>query len=120
ADARTQPIASEPVFGDGNDAQGISPRTDIPLCVDLDGTLVKSDTLADSLCVLARTHPADLLRLPGWLLGGKARLKQQVSARVTLDPAHLPYNEALIVYLREQAASGRPLYLATGADQQLA
>jgi 4-hydroxybenzoate polyprenyltransferase len=120
ADARTQPIASEPVFGDGNDSQGISPRTDIPLCVDLDGTLVKSDTLADSLCVLARTHPADLLRLPGWLMGGKARLKQQVSARVTLDPAHLPYNEALIVYLREQAASGRPLYLATGADQQLA
>ncbi|MHB1795418.1 MAG: UbiA family prenyltransferase [Acidobacteriaceae bacterium] len=92
----------------------------LPLCVDLDGTLVKSDTLADSLCVLARTHPWDLLRLPGWLLVGIARLKQEVSARATLDAAHLPYNDALIVYLREQAASGRRLYLSTGADQQLA
>ena len=92
----------------------------LPLCVDLDGTLAKSDTLADSLCVLARTHPADLLRLPGWLLDGKARLKREVSARATLDAAHLPYNEALIVYLREQSASGRQLYLSTGADRQLA
>ncbi len=96
----------------------MSPLTMLPLCVDLDGTLVKSDTLADSLCVLARTHPWDLLRLPGWLLGGKARFKREVSARAPLDAAHLPYNEALIVYLREQAASGRPLYLSTGADQQ--
>ncbi|MHB1936380.1 MAG: UbiA family prenyltransferase [Acidobacteriaceae bacterium] len=97
-----------------------SPAEALPLCVDLDGTLVKSDTLADSLCVLARTHPADLLRLPGWLLAGKARLKREVSARATLDAAHLPYNEALIVYLREQAAAGRRLYLSTGADRHLA
>ncbi|MHB1957625.1 MAG: UbiA family prenyltransferase [Acidobacteriaceae bacterium] len=96
------------------------PMDALPLCVDLDGTLVKSDTLADSLCVLARTHPWDLLRLPGWLLGGKARLKQEVSARAPLEAAHLPYNEALIVYLREQASSGRQLYLSTGADRQLA
>jgi 4-hydroxybenzoate polyprenyltransferase len=115
-----QPIATGAVFSEGSASQAISTLTGLPLCVDLDGTLVKSDTLADSLCVLARTHPADLLRLPGWLLSGKARLKQEVSARATLDAAHLPYNEALIVYLREQAASGRPLYLSTGADQQLA
>ncbi len=96
------------------------PGATLPLCVDLDGTLVKSDTLLDSLCVLARTRPADLLRLPGWLIGGKAALKHAVSARVPLDAAHLPYNEALVVYLREQAAAGRPLILSTGADRQLA
>ena len=33
-----------------------------PLCVDLDGTLVKSDTLMDSLLVLARSHPGAALR----------------------------------------------------------
>ena len=119
AEAGGQPIATGAVFSDGDASQKISP-TMLPLCVDLDGTLVKSDTLADSLCVLARTHPAALLRLPGWLLGGKARLKREVSVRAPLDAAHLPYNEALIVYLREQSASGRPLYLSTGADQHLA
>src|SRR6185369_2489211 len=42
------------------------------LCVDLDGTLVKSDTLVDSALVLARYHPALLLQIPSWLLQGKA------------------------------------------------
>ncbi len=113
------PVASDALPGEGTPSRTMS-RAPLPLCVDLDGTLVKSDTLADSLCVLARTHPRDLLRLPGWLLRGKARLKHEVSARAILDAAHLPYNEALIVYLREQSASGRPLCLSTGADRQLA
>jgi 4-hydroxybenzoate polyprenyltransferase len=119
-EAGDQQIAIGRVLSDSEASQEISPLRTLPLCVDLDGTLVKSDTLADSICVLARTHPWDLLRLPGWLLSGKARLKREVSARAPLEAAHLPYNEALIVYLREQAASGRPLYLSTGADQQLA
>lgn len=92
----------------------------LPLCVDMDGSLVKSDTLLDGLCVLARTQPAILLRLPVWLIGGKAAFKREVTARAPLDAASLPYNEALILYLREQAALGRPLYLATGADHALA
>ncbi len=120
AEAGGQPIATGAVFNDGEASREMLPLTMLPLCVDLDGTLVKSDTLADSVCVLARTHPWDLLRLPGWLLGGKARFKREVSSRAPLDVAHLPYNEALIVYLREQAASGRPLYLSTGADQHVA
>ncbi len=98
----------------------ITVSSGLPLCVDLDGTLVKSDTLLDSLCVLARARPAVLLRLPIWLAGGKAALKREVTARAPLDVANLPYNQALIVYLREQAATGRPLYLSTGADHALA
>jgi 4-hydroxybenzoate polyprenyltransferase len=92
----------------------------VPLCVDLDGTLVKSDTLVDGICLLARTHPAELFRLPMWLAGGKARLKRELTARAPLDPASLPYNGPLVIYLREQAAAGRPLILATGADRVLA
>ena len=94
--------------------------TSLPLCVDLDGTLVKSDTLLDGLCVLARVHPALLLHLPTWLAHGKAALKREVTARAPLEAAHLPYNDELVLYLREQAASGRPLYLSTGADHELA
>ncbi len=54
---------------------------DAPLCVDLDGTLIKSDTLYDSLCLLMRRHPLQLLRLPGQLLrGGKAAVKAALNA----------------------------------------
>ncbi|MES2220105.1 MAG: UbiA family prenyltransferase [Acidobacteriota bacterium] len=120
SDFGAQPMGTAAASNHEDAAQENSPLAALPVCVDLDGTLVKSDTLADSLCVLARTHPWDLLQLPGWLFRGKARLKREVAMRAPLDVAHLPYNEALIVYLREQAASGRPLYLSTGADQHLA
>jgi 4-hydroxybenzoate polyprenyltransferase len=91
-----------------------------PLCVDLDGTLVKSDTLVDSVLVLARQHPAKLLQLPGWLAQGKAAFKRHVTTAVELDVAHLPYNRELLQYLEQQHATGRPLYLATAADTALA
>jgi 4-hydroxybenzoate polyprenyltransferase/phosphoserine phosphatase len=91
-----------------------------PLCVDLDGTLVKSDTFFDSLMVLARRHPAALFQTPLWAFKGKAHLKSQVTSMVTLDVAHLPYNRPLLGYLKDEHAAGRKLYLATGADRVLA
>ena len=91
-----------------------------PLCVDLDGTLVKSDTLVDSLLLLVRTHPMRALQAPLWLRDGKAGLKARVCAQVQLDAAHLPYNRTLLTYLTEQHAKGRKLFLTTGADTALA
>jgi 4-hydroxybenzoate polyprenyltransferase/phosphoserine phosphatase len=90
------------------------------LCVDLDGTLVKSDTLYDSTLALARQHPAALLQLPRWLAQGKAALKRHITGAVQLDVAHLPYNHELLQYLEQQKATGRPIYLATAADSALA
>lgn len=90
------------------------------LCVDLDGTLVKSDTLVDSALYLARHNPAALVKLPGWLMQGKAALKQHLTAAVTLSPEYLPYNRELLQYLEEQKAAGRRIYLATAADGVLA
>jgi 4-hydroxybenzoate polyprenyltransferase len=91
-----------------------------PLCVDLDGTLVKSDTLIDSLLVLTRTHPLLLLRLPGKVLHGKAAFKAFVTDHVNLDVAHLPYNRSLLQFLQREHTHGRPIYLTTGADARLA
>lgn len=91
-----------------------------PLCVDLDGTLVKSDTLIDSLLVLARTHPLLVLRLPAKVLLGKAAFKAFVTEHVNLDVAHLPYNRRLLQFLEREHAHGRVIYLATGADLRLA
>jgi 4-hydroxybenzoate polyprenyltransferase/phosphoserine phosphatase len=90
------------------------------LCVDLDGTLVKSDTLIDSLLVLMRTRPILLLALPGKLFHGKAAFKAFVTGSVSLDVAHLPYNRKLLKYLQQERGHGRAIYLATGADVRLA
>jgi 4-hydroxybenzoate polyprenyltransferase len=91
-----------------------------PLCVDLDGTLVKSDTLLDGMCQYLRRHPARFWRMPVWLLGGKARLKAEVARGAELDAARLPYNRELLRFLEEQRRDGRVLYLTTGADEGLA
>lgn len=97
-----------------------SPLGTEPLCVDLDGTLVKSDTLVDSVLVLARQNPRALFLLPRWLAGGKASFKKNIGSTVLLDPTDLPYNQELLAYLREEHARGRQIYLATGADAALA
>lgn len=91
-----------------------------PLCVDLDGTLVKSDTLYDSLAVLMRSRPELLPGLPARILRGKAAFKAYVAESISLDVAHLPYNKELLRYLQQEHAQGRPIYLATGADVRLA
>jgi 4-hydroxybenzoate polyprenyltransferase/phosphoserine phosphatase len=90
------------------------------LCVDLDGTLVKSDTLHDSALAVARHHPRALVHIPGWLAQGKAALKRHLANTIQLDVAHLPYNRELLQYLEQQRATGRPLYLATAADADTA
>ena len=90
------------------------------LCVDLDGTLVKSDTLHDSALAVARKRPVDLLKIPSWLVDGKASLKRHLAETVQLDIAHLPYNRELLQYLEQQRANGRQIYLATAADADTA
>jgi len=92
----------------------------VPLCVDLDGTLVKSDTLLDTVIVLARQHPQALLSFPKWVAQGKAAFKRKVTTLAQIDVVHLPYNQPLLEYLRQQHAEGREIYLATGADTLLA
>ncbi|MFT3779352.1 MAG: UbiA family prenyltransferase [Ottowia sp.] len=91
-----------------------------PLVVDLDGTLVQTDTLHEQALALAREHPMQVFLLPAWLSRGKAQLKQQLAQRVALDAATLPYNADLLDWLKTQKAAGRTLVLCTAADAQTA
>jgi 4-hydroxybenzoate polyprenyltransferase len=99
---------------------GIAAAQTTPLCVDLDGTLVKSDTLVDSVFVLIRQQPATVLTFPWWLSGGKPHFKAEIGRRVLLAPETLPYNQTLLEYLRAEHAAGRKIYLTTASDDRLA
>ena len=96
------------------------PEKPVPLCVDLDGTLIKTDVLWESLMLLLRRNPLYLLALPFWLLRGRAFLKKQIAARTDLNPAALPYHQGFLEYLRNEHRQGRPLILTTAADSHLA
>lgn len=91
-----------------------------PLCVDLDGTLTPTDTLWEGCLKLIRTNPAYLVKMFLWLFSGKAGFKQQVSQRISLDPALLPYTPSLLDYLRKQKQAGRHLCLVTAANTDIA
>ena len=58
--------------------------------------------------------------MPFWLLSGPARLKQEIAARVDIDPAGLPYREELVERLREERNAGRRIVLATGTPRKFA
>jgi 4-hydroxybenzoate polyprenyltransferase len=91
-----------------------------PLVVDLDGTLIKTDLLLESVCSLLRQQPLAVFALPFWLLRGRAYLKRAIAQRVQLDPALLPYRTELLDYLRAEHDKGRSIVLATASDQRFA
>ncbi len=87
------------------------------LCVDLDGTLLRSDILYESLLALLARNPLYLFLLPFWLLRGKAHVKRQLASRVQLPAETLPYDERVLEILR--ATTQRPRVLCTASDQLL-
>lgn len=89
-----------------------------PLCVDLDGTLVKTDTFAQALLLLLRTRPAAFFSALRHAAGGLAALKRRIAEEVQLDPAALPYHAELLAFLKSEQAKGRPLLLVTASDEQ--
>ncbi|XXF77328.1 UbiA family prenyltransferase [Myxococcaceae bacterium GXIMD 01537] len=93
---------------------------DTPLAVELDGTLVRTDTLHEGLVRLLKRNPLLLLLVPLWLMRGRAHLRAQVAARAPLDASRLPYAEPLVAFLTEEKARGRKLVLATGAHRGVA
>ncbi|MEO7359404.1 MAG: UbiA family prenyltransferase [Gemmatimonadaceae bacterium] len=91
----------------------------IPLVVDMDGTLVDSDTLFEGLVQLWKKKPQYGLMFPFWLMRGRVGFKQVLADTSPLDAAPLPYNRALIEYLRE-AKKTRLVILCTAADHRYA
>ena len=80
------------------------------LCVDLDGTLVATDLLWESLVSALQRSPWIALALPFWLLRGRAYVKRRVADESTVDFATLPYREDVVAFVRGEFQRGRPSY----------
>lgn len=87
----------------------------IPLVVDMDGTLLRTDTLQEGLVAYVSQNPFRLFRVLGWIARGKMVLKERVSTHAPLDSATLPVNERVLEYVRHQRGTGRAALLVTGA-----
>ena len=91
------------------------------VCVDLDGTLIASDLLSESILGYSRRHPLGIFHLPFWLLRGRAYLKQRLANPDYIRPENLPYRQDVletISALREAGATRT--VLATASHVNLA
>ncbi len=92
----------------------------VPLALDLDGTVSRTDTLIESaLQLLAHNPLAFAAALPG-VAAGPAAFKHRIAEVAALDPACLVYNQDVLGLARAARAEGRPVYLVTAADQDVA
>ena len=101
-------------------SKGSLHATDLPLCVDLDGTLLRSDLFLESIAGLLNRNLLWLFLLPLWLLRGKAWMKAKIAAKVDLDVETLPYHTQLLNFLVEEKERGRYLVLTTATNQKYA
>lgn len=97
-------------------ADDASDRT--PLVVDLDGTLVSSDLLVESVFSHAGRHATGVPSMLMTLRNGRAAFKAHIADRAEIDAAMLPYDDRVLDLVRQARASGRPVYLASASNER--
>ncbi len=93
---------------------------DSTLFVDLDGTLVTTDTLIESIVIFLKNNPFRIIYLLLWYIKGKVYIKKQLSQCVMPNVALLPYNKEVLDYLRKAKSSGQEIVLAPAANHKIA
>jgi 4-hydroxybenzoate polyprenyltransferase len=90
-----------------------------PLCVDLDGTLLRTDSFVEAILARVRREPRAIPQLL-WLLMTDRFKAKAMTARDFVFTAAIPVNQDVVGLLRRERAGGRYLVLATGAHEEIA
>ncbi len=95
--------------------------SDLPLAVDMDGTLILTDMSWVSIKRVLLRRP---WIIPGMLVkelsGRRAQWKRDLAERLVFDPSELEYHREFLDWLTGQQAKGRTLVLATASDRIIA
>jgi 4-hydroxybenzoate polyprenyltransferase len=98
----------------------IKPEILPPLCVDLDGTLSRSDTLMDAIVLLFSRSPILIIQVFLSIFSGKAAFKGAVAKAIDWQHFRFCWNESVMQYIKQESAKGREVILATGAHAAIA
>ncbi|MBH83720.1 MAG: hypothetical protein CMP70_03480 [Flavobacteriales bacterium] len=89
----------------------------LPIVVDLDGTLIFSDVLIESAISCLKSSLYKFLKSIFLLFTkGKAAFKEMISINSDINIKTLPYNKELIEWLINQKENGRHIVLCTGSN----
>lgn len=89
-----------------------------PLCVDLDGTLLETDTTKELIFSFLRAKFWRGGELLIWWMQGRAQLKRRLAEEAVLNVEKLPAHPDFLRFLEEQHAAGRNLVLVSASDEQ--
>ena len=89
--------------------------TEIPLCVDLDGTVVFGDMSLRSFISFIKRNPLNIFLVGFWHLRGRAYTKYMLSRHFSFDETSLPYIQQTVDFLKMEREKGRKIYLCTGS-----
>ena len=94
---------------------------EIPIAVDMDGTLILTDMSWVSIRRVILRRPWSIVgMLAKEFTGRRAQWKRDLAERLVFDPAELEYHEAFLDWLTGERAKGRTLILATASDRIIA
>lgn len=92
----------------------------IPLCIDLDGTLIHCDVTQKSIGLFLKKKPLGIFQIFFWFTKGRAFLKKKLTEVVRLDVSLLPFNEDVLTLIKDAKSQSQPVILATACDEVIA
>jgi hypothetical protein len=94
---------------------------EMPLAVDMDGTLILTDmSVMSAKRVFLRKPWTIFSTIFLELTGKRAKWKKNLARQLKFDPDELQYHEAFVDWLTGESARGRKLILATASDRLVA
>ncbi len=92
----------------------------IPLVTDLDGSLIKIDSIFESTILCIKSNIFNIFVIPFLILKGKNHLKNFVTDHSKLNASLFPYNSDVISLLNKNKAIGRKIVLSTATTENIA
>jgi phosphoserine phosphatase len=89
----------------------------IPICVDLDGTLIKNDVTIEALKEFVSRKLFNIFKVLFWLLFGRAHLKKMLAISVDLSINKLDFNVKLLKFIADKKDKKHSVFLATACDE---
>jgi 4-hydroxybenzoate polyprenyltransferase len=104
----------------GCDVSMTSESDDWPLVIDLDGTLIRTNSFDETFLDALRAAPLALWMLPIRCVIDRPAVKAFLAERSPLDVETWPVRQDFLDYVEAQFKAGRKIVLATGADRRVA
>lgn len=91
-----------------------------PLCIDCDGTLLRTDLLHESLVRVLLRKPWMIFSCLLWLTRGRAYMKERLGQMADIDAGSLPFREELVDFIKTRRVEGSRVLMVTAATGPLA